>query len=47
MDITEFLAVEALTAMNKVKPYWAPDVRLISVGEILRRLTGNTFVGKG
>ena len=38
--IAKFLAGGALTALNKMKPDCAPDVRPIAVGEILRHLTG-------
>ena len=34
------MAGESLTALSKLKPGCAPDIRPIAVGEVLRRLTG-------
>ena len=34
------MAGGSLTALNKLKPGSAPDIRPIAVGEVLRRLTG-------
>ena len=42
--IAKFLAGGALTALNKIKPDCAPDVRPIAVREILRCLTGSACV---
>ena len=39
-QVSTYLAGGSLTALNKVKPGCPPDIRPITVGETLRRLTG-------
>eukprot|EP00731_Ephydatia_muelleri_P002838 Em0001g2838a len=39
-EVSLFMAGGSLTALSKVKPGCAPDIRPIAVGEVLRRLTG-------
>ena len=40
VDVSLFMAGGSLTALSKLKPGCAPDIRPIAVGEVLRRLTG-------
>ena len=39
-EVSRFMAGGSLTALNKLKPVYAQDIRPIAVGEVLRRLTG-------
>ena len=39
-EVSRFMAGGSLTALSKLKPGCAPDIRPIAVGEVLRRLTG-------
>ena len=39
-EVSLFMAGGSLTALSKLKPGCAPDIRPIAVGEVLRRLTG-------
>ena len=39
-EVYRFMAGGSLTALSKLKPGCAPDIRPIAVGEVLRRLTG-------
>ncbi|KAL5510481.1 hypothetical protein EMCRGX_G006034 [Ephydatia muelleri] len=39
-EVSLFMAGRSLTALSKLKPGCAPDIRPIAVGEVLRRLTG-------
>ena len=39
-QVSTFLVGGSLTALNKFKPVCPPDIRPITVGETLRRLTG-------
>ena len=39
-EVSLFMAGRSLTALSKLKPGCAPDIRPIAMGEVLRRLTG-------